>query len=84
MYSKQFCEKNNLDLIYDFDIFQIAEFLEEDSYIEVHCEGYNFLGIGKNNKNEILLAIPVLEDKSENIEIGKKYNSIWKKAKEIL
>jgi hypothetical protein len=43
----------------DFDILEIADTLQPDTYISEICEGFGFIAIGKSIDNEIMLAMPV-------------------------
>ena len=55
-FSKQYCEKDDRDFAWDFDILEVAEKIPTDHYAAYICEGYGFIGIGKNESGEIILA----------------------------
>lgn len=57
-FSRQWCEINDPDMPYDFDILDVFEQLEPNSYVSYICEGYGFLAIGRDDKNNCLLAMP--------------------------
>lgn len=57
-FSKQYCDKNESEMTPDFDIIEIADSLEAGSYLPIICEGYGFIAIGKDEENEIFLAMP--------------------------
>jgi hypothetical protein len=44
-FSKQWCDQNDPDMPYDFDIIEEFKKLSEDNWIPIICEGYGFLGI---------------------------------------
>ena len=46
-FSKQWCEMNDPDMPWDFDIFEIANNLTQNFYIPYICEGFGFSAIGK-------------------------------------
>ena len=46
-FSKQWCELNDPDMPWDFDIFEIANNLTHNFYIPYICEGFGFSAIGK-------------------------------------
>lgn len=56
-FSKQWCEANDPEMPWDFDILEEAKKLDPDHYIPMICEGYGFLAIGKTREGEILLAV---------------------------
>ena len=41
-FSKQWCEMNDPDMPWDFDIFEIANNLTQNFYIPYICEGFGF------------------------------------------
>jgi hypothetical protein len=61
-FSKQWCELNDSELPWDFDIIEEAVTLEPNSYIPMICEGFGFLAIGKNEDGDIMVAMPVDDD----------------------
>lgn len=46
-FSKQWCEINDPDMPWDFDIFEVAGELNQNFYIPYICEGFGFSAIGK-------------------------------------
>ena len=46
-FSKQWCEINDPDMPWDFDIFEVANNLTQNFYIPYICEGFGFSAIGK-------------------------------------
>lgn len=57
-FSKQWCDKNDPQMPFDFDIEEVANTLEPNHYASIICEGFGFLAIGKTADSEIVLAIP--------------------------
>jgi hypothetical protein len=55
-FSKQWCDQNDPDMPYDFDVIEEFKKLSEDHYIPMICEGYGFLGI-LNDKGECKVLI---------------------------
>jgi hypothetical protein len=74
-FSKQWCEENNLEISGDFDILEEANKLDNDSHINLMCEGFGFSAIYKNEKGNILLAFDNYQD---GITEWKPYNKIIK------
>jgi hypothetical protein len=48
-FSKQWCDENDSDMSYDFDIEEIFDRLPDNTYENWICEGYGFDAIGKIN-----------------------------------
>ena len=48
-FSKQWCDQNDPEMPYDFDIIEEFEKLLENEWIPIICEGYGFGGIAKVN-----------------------------------
>ena len=46
-FSKQWCELNDPDMPWDFDIIEVANNLKQNYYIPYICEGFGFSAIGK-------------------------------------
>ena len=46
-FSKQWCEINDPDMPWDFDIFEVAEGLNQNFYMPYIYEGFGFSAIGK-------------------------------------
>jgi hypothetical protein len=55
-FSKQWCDQNDPDMPYDFDVIEEFKKLSEDHWIPIICEGYGFLGI-LNDKGECKVLI---------------------------
>jgi hypothetical protein len=64
-FSKQYCECEDRDFSWDFDILEIAKDLHNEHFVSYICEGYGFIAIGKNEAGEIILAFREKEDKIE-------------------
>lgn len=58
-FSKQWCDINDPLMPADFDILEIADTLQPDTYTPEICEGFGFIAIGRSIDNEIMLAMPV-------------------------
>jgi hypothetical protein len=46
-FSKQWCELNDPEMPWDFDIIDVANNLKQNYYIPYICEGFGFSAIGK-------------------------------------
>jgi len=46
-FSKQWCEINDPDMPWDFDIIEVANDLKNNFYMPYICEGFGFSAIGK-------------------------------------
>jgi len=55
-FSKQWCEINDPEMPYDFDILEEFGKLPKNHYIPFICEGFGFLAIMRDNNDECLLA----------------------------
>lgn len=55
-FSKQWCEANDPQMPWDFDILEIASNLDKEYYSPQVCEGFGFIAIGKDNEGHIILA----------------------------
>lgn len=56
-FSKQYAEKH-MGFKGDFDIEEEFNKLKVNSYINIICEGYGFVAIGKNENKEMVFAMP--------------------------
>ena len=74
-FSKQWCEANDPEMPWDFDILEEADKLQPDYYISVICEGYGFSVIYKDKKGNILLAFDNYQDGTTE---WKPYNQVIK------
>ena len=57
-FSKQWCEINDPDMPWDFDIDELAKKLRPGSYMHAICEGIGFHIIARNEEGELLLGFP--------------------------
>jgi hypothetical protein len=81
-FSKQWTEKNDPELTWDFDIEEVASNLEPEYYTPIICEGLGFIAIGKDKEGEITLAFPT--GKTIIGEDGQVYDEInWSLYKEL-
>lgn len=82
-FSKQWAEKNDPEMPWDFDILEIADELEPNHYSSYICEGYGFIAIAKDGNGDIMLGIPTGES---NID---EYNNpssqvVWQAYEDII
>jgi hypothetical protein len=54
-FSKQWCELNDPEMSWDFDIVEEGNKLKPNSYTSVICEGFGFIAIGKGDHDEIIV-----------------------------
>jgi hypothetical protein len=73
-FSKQWCEKNDPDMPWDFDILEVASKIEPLYGMPIICEGYGFTVISKDIDDEILLGFP-------NYDFD---TMVWKDYKEVV
>ena len=57
-FSKQWCEINDPEMPWDFDILELAERLYPDSWMFSICEGFGFTIIAKNENGGLMLGFP--------------------------
>lgn len=74
-FSKQWCELNDPEMPWDFDILEVAKRLEPEYGICYICEGFGFTLIAKNEKGDIVLGFP---DYVTDTMEWKTYNEIIK------
>jgi hypothetical protein len=56
-FSKQWCELNDPDMPYDFDIFEEFKYLAKNAMVTpVICEGFGFIAISRDEDDRCLLA----------------------------
>ena len=56
-FSKQYCDQDDRDFAWDFDILEVAVDIPNGaSLFPCICEGYGFISIGKNDSGEIVLG----------------------------
>ena len=55
-FSKQWCEINDPEMPYDFDILEEFGKLSKNNYIPIICEGFGFIAIMRDHKDKCLLA----------------------------
>lgn len=72
-FSKQYCEKDDRDFAWDFDILDVAENIPVEHCLPYICEGYGFIAIGRNASSDIELAF-----RDENGEV------YWKPYHEVV
>lgn len=57
-FSKQWCEINDPEMPWDFDILEVAKELKPEYGLPYICEGFGFTFIAKNEKGDIVLGFP--------------------------
>jgi hypothetical protein len=73
-FSKQWCEINDPEMSWDFDIEEIANGLEPEYGLPYICEGFGFTYIAKDKEGNILLGFSDYDiDRTE-----------WKTYKEVI
>jgi hypothetical protein len=78
-FSKQWVELNDNEMGgWDFDIEKVASELPKSTMIPYICEGFGFLAIGKDENDQIHLAIPTGNSDKEGSEVE------WKKMEEVI
>ena len=55
-FSKQWCEINDPEMPYDFDILEEFGKLPKKNYIPIICEGFGFIAIMRDHEDKCLLA----------------------------
>ena len=75
-FSKQYVEKYQPDMGWDFDIEEVSNQLDPNHYVPMICEGFGFIAIGKMDDN-CMLAMPV-DDAPYGTVIWKAYEQIVK------
>ena len=58
-FSKQWCEINDPKRPHDFDIVEEFNRLGKNSYSSIICEGFGFVAIARDHKDNLLLAMPL-------------------------
>jgi len=82
-FSKQWAEINDPEFGWDFDIEEIALQLKPNHYVPIICEGFGFIAVGKDENDDIMLAIPTGEsEKDENDQIIE--TVVWQPYKDII
>ena len=61
-FSKQWCEKYDPEMPWDFDITEIADDLPDEHYTPVICEGYGFTAIGKIDGGQVKAFLPQVDE----------------------
>jgi hypothetical protein len=61
-FSKQWCDINDSEMSWDFDILEIAETITPGYNLCYVCEGFGFSFIGKDLDSNILLGFPNYDD----------------------
>ena len=54
-FSKQWCEINDPEMPWDFDILEEFEKLPKNHYISIICEGFGFIAIMRDYEDKCLL-----------------------------
>jgi hypothetical protein len=72
-FSKQWCEINDSDMPWDFDIEEIADRLDPEYGLHYICEGFGFTMIAKDEKGNVILGFP---DYVTNAIDWKTYNEV--------
>ena len=73
-FSKQWCEINDPDIPWDFDIDEVASELTPEYGLPYICEGFGFTYIAKDIKGDVVLGFPNYT--TDTIE--------WKTYKEVI
>ncbi len=74
-FSKQWCEINDPEMPWDFDILEEAKKLRPGSYMHAICEGIGFHIIARDEKGDLLLGFP---DWYTGVVEYKTYNEVIK------
>lgn len=61
-FSKQWCDLNDPEMPYDFDIIEEHSKLQTGYSVSWICEGFGILGIAKGHNNEVLVAVDYPND----------------------
>jgi hypothetical protein len=77
-FSKQWVELNDPEMGWDFDIDQITSELPKSTMIPYICEGFGFIAIGKDENENIHLAMPTGNYSDEGTEVE------WKTLEEVI
>ena len=73
-FSKQWCEINDPNMPWDFDIEEIANDLDPEHGFMCICEGFGFTFVAKDEKGNVVLGFP--DYTTDIIE--------WKTYKEVI
>lgn len=71
-FSKQYCEINDPEFPWDFDIEEIAETIPKGHWKPIICEGFGFSGIGVRLNGDIELLFIDGNDEDTLIQIDYK------------
>jgi len=77
-FSKQWVEKNVSEMGWDFDIDKVVSELPKSTMVPYICEGFGFIAIGKDENENIHLAIPTGNYSDEGTEVE------WKTMEEVI
>lgn len=80
-FSKQWCDLNDPDMPYDFDILEEYRKLQLEHYVSYICEGFGFLAIGKDHNGDCILAMP---DESRPYDADKGSPIEWVKYEKVV
>lgn len=72
-FSKQWCEINDPDMPWDFDIKEVANKLDPEYGLPYICEGFGFTYVAKDEKGSVVLGFP--DYTTDTIE-WKTYNEV--------
>jgi hypothetical protein len=78
-FSKQYCELYEPNLVWDFDIEEIAETIPKGHYKPIICEGFGFSGIGVRLDGN--LTILVIDPSDEDCLVQVEYKKYIDKHK---
>ena len=78
-FSKQYCELYEPNLVWDFDIEEIAETIPKGHYKPIICEGFGFSGIGVRLDGN--LTILVIDSSDEDCLVQVEYKKYIDKHK---
>jgi len=71
-FSKQWCELNDPEMPWDFDILEEFGKLPKNHYISIICEGFGFIAIMRDHKDKCLLAFN--DDSGYGVDIWEDYD----------
>ena len=60
-FSKQWCEINDPQKPYDFDIYEVFNKLKKEELVIMICEGFGFVAMARDLNDTLLLAVPESE-----------------------
>jgi hypothetical protein len=68
-FSKEYCERYDFDMPYDFSVMEIFDELEPGYYQSCICEGYGFVAILKTKDGvcEVAFMLPYEEEDEQRV-----------------